>query len=224
MLEFAIIILVVLTLILPIVAVLLIVDRDKKSILPLLLGGASFTISEACIVLPVINYLGYNIFFVIAGIIIIEVLRYFILRIYLKRTKQCAENILYFFAGYALVNLFLVWGVDALATASVILFSDYGLLNPGEIWISSLMAMIKAAMIYSYTVLISIAVKRKKPLYILFAVGLHIISDENVIFEVCSMLSMNSNIGVMLLVVIACAMLVVNDMIAYLWKGNSDEN
>ncbi len=224
MLKFAMIVLVALTFVLPIVAVLLIVDRNKKSIIPLLLGGILYTILEACIILPAINYLGYNIFSAIVGIIIIEVLRYLVLKIYLNRAGQSAENIMCFFAGYVLVDLFIVWGIDALATALVVFLSEYGLTGPGDIWISIVMAVIKVVMIYSYTTLIAIAVKKKKTLYVLAAVGLHIVSDENIIFEICSMLDINNSIGIMLLVVIACIMFVVNDTISHLWKGNGNEN
>ena len=221
--TFAVILLTLLTFIAPIVAVLLMIDKDKKAVIPLLTGGVLFTIVEACIILPVINYLGYNAFYNIVGIIIIEVIRWLVLRIYLRKEYKI-DSIKYFFAGYVIVNLFVVWGIDALATAAVILFSDFGLLEPGELWISMLLAIIKVIMIYSYTVFAAVAVRQKKIWYVFIAMVIHVISDENIIFGLCEALNINSVvIGVTWLAIVTCIMLVVNDKISDLWKGKVDE-
>lgn len=219
MATFAVIILTLLTFIAPIVAVLLIIDSNKKAIIPLLVGGGLFTVVEACIILPVINFFGYNAFFNIVGIIIIEVLRWLVLWLYLKKTGYKQEKIMYFFAGYSIVNLSVVWGVDALTTAFVIFFSDFGLLEAGEIWITMLLAIIKVIMIYSYTVFAAAAIKKKKIWYVFTAIGIHVISDDNIILGLCDTLNINSGIGVTVLAIVTCIMLVVNDKMSDLWKG-----
>ena len=222
--TFAVILLTLLTFIAPVVTVLLVIDKDKKAVIPLLIGGALFTVVEACIILPVINYLGYNAFYNIIGIIIIEVLRWLVLGAYLKKTGYKIENVRYFFAGYSIVNLLVVWGIDALATATVVMFSDFGLLESGEIWISMLLAIIKIIMLYSYTVFVAAAIRQKKIWYVFIAMGIHVISDENIIFGLCEALNINSGMGITVLSIITCIMLVVNDKMSDLWKGKDDEN
>jgi len=223
--TFAVILLALFTFFAPMVAVLLIIDSGKRAAaVPLLIGGGLFTVAEACIVLPAINILGYNTFFNIVGIVIIEVLRWLVLGIYLRKTGYSIERIKYFFAGYAIVNLFVVWGIDALATTAVVIFDGFGLLEAGEVWISMLFAIIKVIMLYSYTIFAAAAIRQKQIRYVFIAMGIHIISDDNIIPGLCDALGINVGIGVTLLSVVACVMLVVNDKMSELWKGKENEN
>lgn len=224
MIKFAVILLALLTFFAPIVAALLIADNNKKAIVPMLAGGGLFTLLEAGIILPVINFLGYSIFFNILGIVIIEVLRWLVLGIYLKKTGFKSESIKNFFAGYALVNVFIVWGIDAISTAIVMLFSDFGLLSAGEIWISLLLAIVKVVMLYSYTVFAATAVIQRKPWYIAAAIGLHVITDDSIILSLCNVLDISEGTGVVFLVVaVACIMPIVNGKMSGLWKGKENE-
>ena len=225
--EFAVILLALLTFVLPVVAVCLLVDKDRKSIIPMITGALTYLIFEACIVLPVINFLGYSLTVAIIGIIIIEVVRYLVLKIGFGKRQQFTTKAGRFFIGYAIVNLIVVWGIDALQTAAVVLISDFDLVGGGEYWLAILTAFIKVIMLYAYTWLTMNAVKAKKGgfKYVLAAIGLHIISDENIIGEVCNIIGIDSLVRVLLLVAITgiTAFLIIKKK-DFFWKDNGNED
>jgi len=104
-------------------------------------------------------------------------------------------------------------------------FESIGLMEPGEIWISVLTAIIKVVMIYSYTALVAIAatsVKKGRLLYVLSAMVIHIVSDENIMAALCDTFNLGSGTGVMILVAEACIMLVVTDKMSHLWKERTE--
>lgn len=209
---FACVILALLTFAGPVVTLLLIFDRGKKVLKPVVAGILTYIIAEACIRLPLLTVLGYNtadniagiVFCTVTGAFIVEITRFFVIKFIIKKSGM-PSGVLLYFAGFACAYVFLVWGIDALSTAALVLIKDFALIEPGELWTEIVTVPIVLLLHFCYTVLLMLAIINKKKLYIAAGVLFRIITEKEAIFSLCEIYGLGSGTAVFYLAVAACA-------------------
>lgn len=209
---FACVILALLTFAGPVVTLLLIFDRRKRAVKPVIAGILTYIIAEACIRLPLLTVLGYNtsdniariILCTATGAFIVEIISFFVIKFIIKKSGAPSGVMLYF-AGFACAYVFLVWGIDALSTAALVLIKDFAMIEQGELWTEIVTVPVVLLLHFSYTVLLMLAIINKKKLYIAACVLFRIITEKEAIFRLCEIYGLGSGVAVFYLAVAACA-------------------
>lgn len=210
---FACVILALLTFAGPVVTLLFIFDRRKRAVKPVIAGILTYIIAEAGIRLPLLAILGYNtadntawiIFCTATGAFIVEIIRYFVIKFIIIKKSGMPSGAMLYFAGFACAYVFLVWGIDALSTAALVLIKDFALIEQGELWTEIVTVPIVLLLHFGYTVLLMLAIINKQKLYIAACVLFRIITEKEAIFRLCEIYGLGSGVAVFYLAVAACA-------------------
>lgn len=162
----------------------------KRQWLPFVLGILAFTVSQVLIRLPVLSYLDvssakytmwsvlhpiqFALFLGVTAALVEELARYGAMRFFMKQRQW--RSGLFFGAGHGGVEAVLLLGLPAAG----LLVSGAPLMSNGLYFIGGLERIFAMLLHIGLSILVLQAVRRKKPVFLLAAIGLHALVDAMV--------------------------------------------
>lgn len=216
----------------PIVVLLFLADRNKTYLKFFIYGIITYIIAETCIKLPVLRLFGYGetgnvgymLLLTVVAAFFIETVRYFVLKANIKKQKFLIGKLSSYSAGFILAYIFIVWGIDSLFTAAVVVLDDFKLITVSEIW-DEIIAIVEIIPIqFGLMLLCANAVRFKQREYFFLAIIIRIVTEPDLIFMLCSKFSLGSGVGILYLAIICVIIIMfVKRQIIY-WRGDDNEN
>ena len=231
MLAFFVVVLFLVAFIAPVISLIFIIDKKRSGLKLFLVGVITYVIAEACIKLPLLNLFGfaetesilYMLILCASGALLVETIRYFVVRFNVKRNTFNLEGLAMFAMGFTGAYVFLIWGIDSVGTAAVVLLDDFKMIEPTEI-LNELFKIVELIPIqFGIILLCANAVKFKQILYFFAAVFLRVLTDLDIVFYVFEYLGLGSGTGILYLAVICVIIIMLIRKQIVFWKGNNDE-